>query len=100
MNIQGTGNVYEGNQKRAKVRYDLSIEQEYLIAEDFGGSEVTKGGQSGSGIINVLEGKIELLNTGNILTLHMDDGRKQEFVITDGDVNTGRFCIMLSGKFF
>ncbi len=100
MNIQGEGEVYEGNQKRAKIRYDLSIEQEYPRTGTFDSSQEVEGQQSRNGSIYVLEGKINLLDTGKMLTLHMDDGRKQEFLITDGDVNTGRFLILLSGKFY
>jgi hypothetical protein len=38
-NLQGTGEVYEGNKKLAKVRYELSIKQEILTTEDFRGSQ-------------------------------------------------------------
>jgi hypothetical protein len=100
MNIQGIGEVYEGNQKRAKVRYDLSIEQKYKTAGDFGGSEVRNIGQSGNGSIYVMEGKLNLFDEGKILSLHIEDGRKQDFRISGGNVNTGRFPIMLSGKLF
>ena len=97
-NPQGTGEVYEGNKKLAKVRYELNIEQEILTTEDFKGTQDVEGGQSRTGSIHVLEGRIA--PPWEILTLHMADRRKVNFIITDGDVNTGRFPIELSGNFY
>jgi hypothetical protein len=102
MNIQGVGEIYEVNKKRAKVRYDLSIEKEYMTARAFDGSQVVESGQSGSGsIYDVQDGRIDLIaDMSKILTLHMDNGHKQDFLIRDYDEKTGRFFILLSGKFY
>jgi len=99
-NPQGVGEVYEGDKKLAKVSYKLRIEQEILTTEDFKGVQDVEVMRSGTGSISVLEGKINLLDVGKILTLHMADGRKVRFIINDGDVNTNRFLITLSGDFY
>jgi len=97
MNIQGIGEVYEGNQKRAKVRYDLSMEQEYQKTVAFDSSQVLPGLESGSGSIYVLDGKITLEDMGKIITLYMDDGKTENFLITDLDIATGRFVVNKPG---
>jgi hypothetical protein len=98
-NPKGVGEVYKGDEKLAKVRYKLNVQQEVLTTRAFNGAQDVKGMQSGTGSIDVLEGKINLLDRGEKLTLHMEDGKKVDFSIT-GDVNTGRFLIKLSGGFY
>lgn len=101
MSIRGAGEVYEGVQKRAKVRYDLSIEREHSRTGTFDGSQVVETGQSGTGsIYDVQERKINLyVDMHKILTLPMGNGQKQDFKIEDCDNETGRFIIIeLSGE--
>ena len=45
-------------------------------------------------------GRIDILDTVKQLTLHMDNGKKVDFFMTNGDVNIGSFPIKLSGKFY
>ena len=99
-NLKGVGEVYDGNNKLAEARYELVIEQEATIAESFSGTEEIDGLQSGTGSILVKKGRIGLLNTVKKLTLHIDDGRKVDFFVTNGDANVGRFPIKLSGSFY
>ena len=96
MRIQGEGEVYEGSRKRAKVRYDLSMEQEYLKTRGSASSQILEGQKSWTGSIYVLDEKITLSDLGKIITLYMHDGKTENFLITDCDIETGMFSVTKS----
>ena len=98
--LQGIGEVYKGDNKLAKVRYTLDIQQEILKTRSFKDTQYLEGLSSTTGSIYVIEGKNGLLETGKKLTMHIYDDKKFDFFVINGDVNTGKLFIKLSGSFY
>ena len=79
---RGVGEVRQGDQFLAKVKYDLTEEQGYFTVEEIGRREPLKGdsGKRVRGTITVVEGE-EYLDKYGSFALHLSDGRvKQAFV--------------------
>jgi len=97
-NPSGVGEVYEGNEKIAKVSYNLDVTQEIHIAETLKETSEIEGLKSMTGSISVLEGSKDLWGKDK-LVLHMEDGRKIDFFVRSGDPVSGNFQIQPSGDF-
>ena len=102
MDIQGEGELYEGNKKITRVRYNLSIEHDKLVADDFQGHTEIEGVRGGMGILSDINDTSINLYTllHQTRTLHMDNGKKQDCIVTDVDRNRREITILLTGDFY
>lgn len=98
-NPTGLGEVWEANKKIAKVRYNLSVQQEILIQETFGSNQELEGHKMTTGSIFVLEGERNLIGK-NRLVLHMQDGRKVDFLIKSIYSSSGSYQVQQAGDFY
>lgn len=94
---RGVGEVWEGDEKIARVTYSLNVQQEVLITEAFNGTEELDGQKSVSGSIVVLEGEKYLFGKEN-LVLSIQDGWRIKFFVKEG--LSGEFEIQPSGDFY
>ena len=73
--LSGEGKVYKGQQFIAKVHYELEIHSHRPYSVD----------QDVLLRINPASAVGGQFDAGELLTLHMSDGRKQEFLVTSSD---------------
>lgn len=98
-NPSGVGEVYEGDEKIAKVSYHLDVQQEILIAETLKETSEVEGLKSMTGSISVLEGSKDLWGKDK-LVLHMEDGRKVDFFVKSANLPSTDYEIQPSGSFY
>jgi len=98
-NPRGVGDVYEGEEKIAKVSYNLVVQQEILITQTLKETGEVEGLKSMTGSISVLEGD-RILWGKDKLILHMKDGRKVDFFVKSAKLPGSDFEIQPSGSFY
>jgi hypothetical protein len=91
----GQGEVFDGNTRLAKVGYALVVVQESLVLKSLSGDEIVPGIKDITGGITVVEGDKDLaMSEHGPLKLHLEDGRRWEFLITQGDPVAGTYQIV------
>jgi hypothetical protein len=91
MLLIGTGEVYDGEQLVATVRYDINVERERVLVRP---GEYVWGLQTAHGSIQTLTGNVEF---GEMLTLVLEDGRRVEFFTTFTREGSGWYTMKVNG---
>ena len=82
----------EAGEYVAKVRYSLEVRREFVITETFGGRDKLSGPLVISGKIVIVDGE-RVLTGDDLVTLHLEDGRKLEIWAKEGDPISGEYTI-------
>jgi hypothetical protein len=93
----GEGDLYKGAERQGRVAYQLMIEQEFLFPRAMGKVDRVPGLQRITGNIEILEGE-RYIELGTEFILHLEDGRKLECFVLDGDEFSGIYSIAPTGK--
>jgi len=92
--VQGEGEVYEGERRLGEASYDITVYQDTQTIKSFrpSGSREVDVLQRITGTVNVKPplSNFDLLR--KVLTLHLDDGRRWDFVLgkNDSALNSGK----------
>ena len=95
--LNGIGKVFQEENLIAKVRFDLVVSQEVLIAHTFGGTSQTDGRTSAEGSLNIIEGEAFLMSTREPLILELDDSRRMKFFAVNHEPLANRYRIVRTG---
>lgn len=96
----GSGELRKAGKHLAKVFYHLQVRQEMPATESATGAEKAPGVFEIAGEVSVSQDEpnqaqvMNSLNSGELLTLHLADGRRLDVYATKGDVLTGAYRIV------
>ena len=90
---RGIGTVYQDEHTIAKVRYSLEVGQDPLIANTIGRNS-QKGGSIGVNGWLKIEGEARSLDTDELRTLELEDGRRMKFLAQPYDRVAKRYRIV------
>ena len=91
---QGKGTVSAQTQEVATVSYDIREQQRYVTVRDTTGTYELPGQKRVTGTLQILTGSIE---TGEELTLHLQDGRDLPFYTVHHSLPSNVFQITARG---
>jgi hypothetical protein len=91
LRLAGTGEVYDGQQLVATVRYDIDVQRERVLVRP---GKHLWGVQTVQGSIQTLTGHVEF---GEILTLVLEDGRRVQFFTTFSRGDSSWQTVTISG---
>jgi hypothetical protein len=96
----GSGELRKAGKHLAKVFYHLQVQQEMTADESVAGAEKAPGIFEVAGEVTVSQDEpnqaqvVNSLNSGELLTLHLADGRQLDVYATQGDRLTGTYRIV------
>jgi hypothetical protein len=91
--VQGEGDVYEGEKRLGEASYRITVYQKTETVKSFGpsGSREVDVLQQITGAVNVKLPLNDFDLLGKVLTLHLEDGRRWDFIL-------GKHAAQNSGK--
>ncbi len=96
----GVGELRKAGEHLAGVSYRLQVRQEFMISESVSGQEEIPGIQEISGEVTVTEAErmqvqvLRSMSSGELLTLHLSDGRRLNVYATKGDPLSGTYRVV------
>jgi hypothetical protein len=96
--LTGKGIVLDNEVEISKVKYQLDINQEFIIMRTNQGISKVPEYQDICGHIHVVKGERNLTD-GKMLILQIEDGRKVDFFAKSGNPVSGSYEIVVSGDF-
>lgn len=95
--IVGVGKLYINNEYVATVKYNLTIEEEFISSKSLQGTELIPGMQIIVAHFSVVDGERDLISS-DIYVLTLEDGRQWQCVIPSGNLNDGIYTAQSSGN--
>lgn len=98
-NPRGIGEVFDKGRLVARVSYNLDVLQEEILHRSPDTSEAAENSESAIGNITIIEKGKKLKGT-NILTLHLKDNRKLDFLWQKTHPLQPKYSVRSSGIFY
>ena len=96
----GVGELRKAGEHLAGVSYRLQVRQEFNISESVSGQAEIPGMLEISGEVTVIEAErmqahvLQGMNSGELLTLHLSDGRRLDVYAPKGDPLSGTYLVV------
>jgi hypothetical protein len=95
--LTGIGNVYQGVNLIAKVRFSLTITREIMNSRSPSGTHEPPRLKDIRGVITILAGERHLVD-GSTLVLQLSDGSQWEFTTQSGNFISGEYVAIGTGR--
>lgn len=95
--LTGTGNVCQGDNPIAKVRFSLTVTREMMNSGSSSGTHQQSRLTDIRGVITILAGERHLVD-GSTLVLRLSDGSQWEFITQSGNFISGEYVAIGTGR--